>query len=232
MVNLNKGIILKISKKKSLHIAFSYPYGNGFDPAWVESLTGLLLYEVPKHPDRRILGSILKQGSCYIDFNRDAIAHTLVEKSTDDWVVMVDPDIKFNHNILELFANHILANPKVRVIAGRVNLLNGFPVFYKGTPAGPKFQPFAFEGLREFDLVGTGIICIHREVFIAISKEAGHGHYFQKIISSEGMGIGDDFSFCMRAKRAGFKLYGAWDIFGQHWKPQPCPHNYPELNQL
>lgn len=223
---------MDLTKRKKLHIAFGYPYGNGFAPQWVESLTGLMLYEVPKDPKVRVLGSILKHGSCYVDMNRDAIANTLVNRTGDDWICMVDTDVQFFPNILELFAKHIVNNPKARIIAGRVNLGNGFPVFYKGSPVGPKHQPFAFEGLREFDLVGTGIICIHRDVFPAIFKSDGHTHYFQKIITSEKLGIGDDFSFCLRAKRAGFKLYGAWNIFGIHWKEQPCPQAYPDLDKL
>lgn len=223
---------MDISKRKKLFIAFSYPYGNGFHPNWVESVIWLLLYEVMKDKKKRVLGSVLKHGSCYVDMNRDGIANSLLEKTKDDWVVMIDPDVQFNPKVLEQYAAHIIKNPKAKIIAGRVNLANGLPVFYKGGAVGPKHQPFAFEGLREFDFVGTGIIGIHRSVFEAIKKTDGHTHYFQKIISTEGFGIGDDFSFCMRAKRAGFKLYGAWDIFGQHFKDLPVSQAYPDLKNL
>lgn len=223
---------MDISKRKKLHLCFSYPYGNGFHPSWVESVIWLLIHEVSKDKSKRVLGSILKYGSCYVDMNRDAISNMFVDKTKDDWVVMIDPDIQFKPNILELFAEHIIKNSKARIIAARVNLANGFPVFYKGTATGPHFQPFAFEGLREFDLVGTGIIAIHRDVFLGIRKSDGHNHYFQKILSSEKIGIGDDFSFCLRAKRAGFKIYGAWNIFGQHYKDQPVGQAYPDLDKL
>ncbi len=136
---------MDISRKRKLHIAFAYPYGNGFHPSWVESLTGLLLHEVNKEPKKRVLGSVLKHGSCYVDMNRSAIGQILVDKTRDDWVMMVDTDVAFQSTILEQFADLILKNPKARIIAGRVNLGNGMPVFYKNGVKGPKHQPFAFE---------------------------------------------------------------------------------------
>lgn len=225
---------MKIDENKSLHITFSYPYGNGFEPQWVESLTALLLHEIPKEKDKRILGSILKSGSVYVDNNRNDICKNFTEKSYDDWLLMIDPDIQFQQDILEKLAAHIIANPDVEIIAGRVDLLNGFPVFYKHSPIDgrPQHQPFAFSGLKEFDLVGAGILCIRRSALVTLYKKLDHVHLFTKIISTEKAAIGDDFSFCLRARDAGLKIFGAWDIFGIHWKIHPCPHMYPELSQL
>lgn len=225
---------MKLDDNKSLHITFSYPYGNGFEPQWVESLTALLLHEIPKSKEERILGSILKFGSVYVDGNRNSIIQQFLEKSYDDWVLMIDPDIQFSPDILEKLAAHIVANPEVEVIAGRVNLLNGLPVFYKHSPIDgrPQHQPFAFYGLREFDLVGSGIICLKRTTLAKLVEKIGHCHLFTKIISTEKASIGDDFSFCLRARDVGVKLYGAWDIFGIHWKIHPCPQMYPDLPQL
>lgn len=217
---------------KKLHICFAYPYGNGFDPAWVQSLTGILLHEVSKPKELRILGSIIKKGGCYIDDNRDAIAMDFCNMSKDDWVLMIDPDIEFGMDILERFAVHIVNNPEALVIAGRVNLMNGLPVFYNVRKEGHVHQPFYFEGLKEFDLVGTGIICIHREAFKRIGAKEKHFNFFHKILTRDGFNLGDDFSFCMRAKRAKVKIYGAWDIFGRHWKVHPCAQTYPEFKDL
>jgi hypothetical protein len=223
-------MILKDGKK--LNICFSYPYGNGFDPAFLQSIIGLLLYETSKPKEERILGSIIKKGGCYIDDNRNAIAIDFCNVSTDEWVLMVDTDVEFGHDILEKFAKHIIANPDARIIAGRVNLMNGFPVFYNVKKEGHIHQPFFFEGLKTFDLVGTGIICIHREAFKKIGQMQKHFHFFNKIITRDGYSLGDDFSFCMRAKRAKLKVYGAWDVFGKHWKVHPCAQMYPEFENL
>jgi len=214
-------------------ITFAYPYGNGFTPEWLESLIWLLLYEIPKPKESRILGSILKAGSCYVDMNRNKLAIDFNNKTKDDWILMIDPDVQFSHDILEKLAAHIIAYPEARIIAGRVNLLNGLPVFYLTKPDGTNIhQPFPFEGLKPFDLVGTGIMCVHREVFVTLHKGMKHPHYFSKIIDDHMNEIGDDFSFCIKAKHFGYKLYGAWDVEGIHWKPQPCSQRYLTQDQL
>lgn len=213
-------------------ICFAYPYGNGFTPEWLESFTWLLLHELSKSKEERILGSILKAGSCYVDMNRNKLAIDFNNKTKDDWILMVDPDVQFHHDILEKLAVHIMANPEVRIIAGRVNLLNGLPVFYMTKGSVNVHQPFPFDGLKPFDLVGTGIMCVHREVFVNLHKGMGHPHYFSKIIDDTMNEIGDDFSFCIKAKHFGYKLFGAWDVEGIHWKPQPCQNKYLLQEQL
>lgn len=223
---------MDLAHNKKFSIAFAYPHNGQFNENWIDSYAALLIHEVSKPKEMRILGSILKSGSCYVDGNRNIIVKQLRNNTQDDWVLMVDTDISFAPDIMEKFARHIMTNPKVRIIAGRANLLNGMPVFYNVGPAGHKSQPFAFEGIKAFDLVGTGIICIHRKAFDKIEKGEGHPHFFNKIISSEKISIGDDFSFCMRSKRNGLKVYGAWDIKGIHWKNQPCPQAYPEIDKL
>ncbi len=223
-----------VEQKLPLSITFSYPHGNGFDPAWVESLTGLLLYETQKPKEERVLGSILKAGSCYVDSNRNEICLNFNNISQDDWLMMVDPDIQFKPTILEQAKVLIEQNPEAKIISGRVNLLNGLPVFYNINPetGNQVHQPFAFKGLKKFDLVGTGIIFIKREVFkLMVDKYKNH-HFFQRILTSEGFSLGDDFSFCLRARDLGIDLYGAWEIEGIHWKTRPCENRYLELAQL
>jgi hypothetical protein len=220
---------------KDFTIAFAYPYGNGFDPMWVAAREGLLLYEASKHPDERLLGSILKAGSCYVADNRERIGIDLVNTTQDDWVMMTDPDVGFEPTILEQYKKLIDQYPDARIISSRVNLLNGLPVFYYVDPENRcnVHYTYPFRGLREFDLMGTGIMAIHRSVFTTLFERLGHWHFFSKIIDSDGLGFGDDFSFCIRAKAAGFKLYGAWTIYGQHYKHGiPVPQAYLEYDQL
>lgn len=221
--------------KLPLSIAFAYPYGNGFDPEWVESYTGLLLYEVQKPKEERVLGSILKAGSVYVQDNRSRICLDFVNKSQDDWVLMIDPDISFKHTILEDFKKLIEANPEADVISGRVNLFNGLPVFYRVDRE--RFanihQPFPFKGLKQFDLVGTGIICISRRGLIKLHQYLKHPHFFCERILPSGLSVKDDFGFCVNCYDAGIPLYGAWEIFGQHWRDGVfAPQNYLEDEQM
>lgn len=223
------------SKSAPISITFSYPYGNGFEPEFLESVIHLLLHEVSKPRDDRILGSILKAGSCYVGDNRDRLVIDFVNQSQDDWLLMIDPDVGFQPDILEKLKSHILANPEARIIAGRVDLLNGLPVFYKVDQSRNVnvHQSFPFDGLKEFDLVGTGIICLERSMLVNIHKKLGHVHMFSKLILESGLGLGDDFSFCARARSFGYTIYGAWDVYGQHYRDSvPVPRRYLEMDDL
>lgn len=195
----------------------------------------MCLHEASKPSDQRLLGSILPSSGCYIDDNRTSIAIQAVTATEEEWVLMIDPDIEFPANILEIFNYHIAHNPDARIIAGRVDLLNGLPVFYKVSRTSNIHQSFPFEGLKEFDLVGTGIILIHEDVFVKLRELEGHVHFFSRLLNQHNFNnvlMGDDFSFCLRAKRAGFKLYGAWDVYGIHNKTYKVPQRYLDKDQV
>lgn len=184
-----------------------------------------------KAEESRLLGSILPHGGPYVDDNRTGIAINHCTQTTDDWALMIDPDIEYPANILDLHREHVKNYPEARIIAGRVNLLNGLPVFYFHTPNANSHYYYPFDGLKEFDLIGTGIIFIHRDVFVKMREVYGHHHFFSRVMVKQ-MLYGDDFSFCLRAKKAGFKLYGAWDIVGIHHKTYPVPQTYPERAKM
>lgn len=202
--------------------------------SYVNSLIHLSLYEASKKPEERLLGSILPQGSCYVDQNRGMISLDHVNKTKDDYLVMVDTDVAFEHTILEKLYAHVNRQPEARVIAGRVDLANGLPVFYRVDKEKDcnVHQPFPFAGIKEFDLVGTGIICIHRSVFLELYEKEGHQHFFHRVILDNNSLLGDDFSFCARCQKHGIKIYGAWDVFGLHHKTIPVQSKYLDLNQL
>jgi hypothetical protein len=207
---------------------------DNFHFSYINSLIGLCLYEGSKSPEYRLLGSILPQGSCYVDQNRSMLALDHINKTQEDYLVMVDTDVAFSHDILEKLYDHVNREPQARVIAGRVDLANGLPVFYKVDRENDcnVHQPFPFKGLQEFDLVGTGIICIHRSVFLELFKKEGNQHFFNRVMLDNNVLLGDDFSFCARCQKHGIKIYGAWDVFGLHHKNGPVRSAYLNQEQL
>lgn len=227
-----------------INFTFSYPYGNGFEGQFVSSITSMILHEMSKPPENRLLHGICSSEGPYVSMNRGRIAGMFLNSYPGSHLIMIDPDIEFQPNILEMFKEHIenskdgiIANKEAHIIAGRVDLLNGLPVFYKlNDDHSRTHQPFAFEGLRQFDLVGTGIICISRycleQMYMHYKSVA---HFFHHDIIEKGDSIremGDDFSFCLHAKTCGFDVYGAWDIFGQHYKMNRVIGCYPDAKRL
>jgi hypothetical protein len=148
---------------------------------------------------------------------------------------MVDPDISFTPTILEEFSHLITQAPEVGILAARVDIRNGLPVFYYQHPDGVSIVHYAqaFKGIREFDYVGTGVILLSREVLWSLYTKLGHAHMFSLMIE-EGTNrkLGDDLSFCKRAKTHSHKVYGTWDIYCVHHKDFPVPSRYPSAEEV
>lgn len=217
-------------------ITFSYPHNwSNLTQHFVGSLTGLLLHETTKKKKDRILGSILHEGSCYVDMNRERILVNFLNKSQDSHLLMIDPDISFKPTILEEFSFLITKAPEVGILAARVNIRNGLPVFYYQHPDKVSLVHYVqpFMGIREFDYVGTGVILLSRAVLWDMYTKLGHAHMFSLMIE-EGTNrkLGDDLSFCKRAREFNHKIYGTWDIECIHNKDFPCPSRYPSVEEV
>ncbi len=213
--------------------AFSYPHSGECREQFLGSVVGMIFYEHSKPIEKRLLSSFIRiPGGCYVGMNRNFICKEFLTKYPESHLLMVDTDIEFEPKILDVLDNYITAVPEAHIIAGRVNLLNGMPVFYYMGPNGIRVHwTMPFLGLKKFDLVGTGIICISRACLLEMHKRKGNIHLF-KHIEKVDREIGDDMTFCIRARKSGFDPYGCWEIKGIHYKTHPCPQNYPELSQV
>lgn len=73
-------------------------------------------------------------------------------------------------------------------------------------------RPFD-RGLQECDAVGCGGMMIRRDVFQKVVKP-----YFKFIYDKEGRLVkGEDFYFCEKIKKAGFKVYAYCDMVQTHY---------------
>jgi hypothetical protein len=229
---------------REFQIAFSFPNPGDITSNFHYSVIQMLIYEMQKKSSKalrskklslsesikatRHLGSLYNQPpGCYVSIHRSKIADNLICAPSDTHILMIDPDISFEHSILDRIVAHLLLSEEVDILAGRVNIGNGFPVFYKDEFGGRVQQVQPFSGIKEFDGVGTGIIVISKSCLETMVKVLGHNSLFMHLMLN-GREHGDDFSFCHRAKEMGFKIFGAWNIVGTHWKRQPCISKYEE----
>jgi len=79
--------------------------------------------------------------------------------------------------------------------------------------------PSTKEDLIECDAVGCGCLLVHRKVFEAIKPP----HF---VLNSGGRVSGEDFSFCRKAKRAGFKIYADPGVLCGHKPKQLIGYQY------
>lgn len=225
---------------KDIQIAFAFPNPGDVSSYFHYSVVGMTLYENSKNfrsnpvDDDSIigtshLGSFLNQPeSCYVSVGRSKISNDLIRSPAQDThVLMIDPDISFSRNLLDLIVVHLVTFPEVEILAGRVNIGNGYPVFYKDEYGARVQQIQPFYGVKDFDGVGTGIIVISRKALEDMAQKEGNISFFMHLFQ-HGREHGDDFSFCERAKKHGYKLWGAWAITGIHHKVLPVPSKYPE----
>jgi GT2 family glycosyltransferase len=76
------------------------------------------------------------------------------------------------------------------------------------------FNDISEESLVEVDAVGAGCLLIHRKVFEAIKKP-----YFLFQYNDDGiMTLGEDFYFCQKAQKAGFKIWVDRKMVTSHFK--------------
>jgi len=238
---------------------FAFPHAGTISVPFHFSIVNMLMHERSKDKDHCLLGSFREHGSCHVPFNRNAICGEFLDKLTDDYVVMVDTDIEFHPTLLEAFdiliteyATKYPVWDRVNyphIIAGRVDIGNGMPVFYHRFAEGKyKHDPRPFKGLKHFGAVGSGIIAISRWCLATMVNESRSYHFFNHLQEVEtiihpdlctvsehhkepsrvGKLMSDDFSFIHFARKHGFIPYGAWEIKGVHYKTNPIGSAYYE----
>jgi predicted O-methyltransferase YrrM len=167
-----------------------------------------------------------------VDIARNALVDRVLQDPALTHVLFLDADIRFH----ELTLKHLLEND-LPVVSGVYFARTDQPVphvydFVREDALGYRWyhpmgeetmkfleahpdvlkQPNAvvFEGhhLVQCDAVGAGMLLVQREVFEAIGSP-----WF---VNGKGSAGGEDFDFCERAQREGFKVYADFCVLGAH----------------
>lgn len=182
---------------------------------------------------RRILGEIENHCAAgrIID-GRNDVVRSFLEHPTAQWLWWIDADMGFERHALEQLL--IVANDGERPIVGGLcfgqKLLrvsedgarefDMFPTIYQ--KVGEKFAPFyeyPKDTLIECDGTGSAFLLVHRSVFEKIREVEGGDFWYTQIQTSDrGAPLGEDLSFCARAKACGFKVHVHTAIRTSHAK--------------
>lgn len=224
-----------MSKQDAVCVA--YVHDQSVTHSFSESLQQLLFYDMA-HKGRVMEGGFFKV-SCgtdgLVEARNKAVA-AFLETDETGWLLWADTDMGFKPDSLErLIAS---ADPVDRPIVGGLCFANkqigvdgygGYRTAARVTimdwlkPA--EDQPATFTGRSWYppdtlvSCAGTGsaFILIHRSVFAKIEAEYGP-NWYARIRGDDGLLIGEDLSFCMRANALGFPIHVDTSVKTTHMK--------------
>ena len=172
---------------------------------------------------QRQLGQFISlQGSGVISRLRNQVVSTFLDKTKDDWLLMIDTDEILT---IEGFKKLIgAADAKERqIVSGVVHgawevegaiYPEPVPCIFRRAENGGLYSVHEYEDDKviEIDAAGTGCLLIHRSVLNRFRKEADEVHqqanwgFFQDMPLG-GQWVGEDLLFCLRAKSFGYKIW-------------------------
>ena len=213
-------------------VALGFPCGGSVTVPFHGSLQRLLAYEIQKPDRERLLAKEMHAQGLYVGGNRQVLVEQFM-KGSADWLLQIDTDIEFPKTILETLL--LLTEGERLIIAANVPL--GDPrlgahatVAYRATETPGLFDNFARmpADLFKCDAVATAVVLVHRSVFEKMTETEGEAWFLTKRYPASPAGtpiramkwreLGEDLSFCIRARDHGFDVWCAHVRGLKHYK--------------
>lgn len=170
----------------------------------------------------QLLGRALKNKLAYggeipmigsrIASNRNSIVRAFLSDPRAEWLFMVDTDMTFQPDVLERFLE--VADKKERPILGGLCYGMGgeglFPTLYHFN--GENFirsEGYPDESVVPVDGTGAACLFIHRTVFekMAEAFKEPSPWFAESVLPGGHQEMGEDMTFCLRARSLGFPIY-------------------------
>lgn len=207
-------------------VVIGSPRGGSVTGAFQTSLTALQFDQWRvREPKDVQLAAVIEGSGLYIEDNRHWLAWRFMNQHTAPWLLMIDSDIQFGPDLIDQMLDAARTSG-AKVLAGNVPL-DVFPnVAYLAMPQPGVFAPLKMlppEKVFEADAAATAIMLIHRDVLQAIREREGECWFYRHKVEVEDAGgypyrtflnLGEDISFCLRARDAGFPSYVVQDLSG------------------
>jgi hypothetical protein len=134
-----------------------------------------------------------------IDTSRNLICQRFLEDLSYTHLVMIDDDMTFEYDFV------------AKLLDADVDIVSGLafkrrpdfqPCVYRQNIDDNQYYPILPDVFQEVDVVGTGGIAIKAEVFKKLKFP-----WFETYYDEKGQHWSVDFDFCIKAKKAGFKIF-------------------------
>ena len=215
----------KPSAPKPESVVVGYLSGGETTLAFTRSLNELTAYMLtsamadPGFP--RLVGALPKQSGPRIAEGRNSLVRHFLTLGAD-WLLMLDDDMTFAPDALDRLLRG--AHPVDRPIMGGLCFGGGrdgwFPTLYQLSPdVGSLIRLESWEqGLLPVDATGGACLLIHRSVFerLAGSYEPPWEWFQETRLGDKS--TGEDITFCLRARAAGFPIFVNTEVEFGHMK--------------
>lgn len=207
-------------------IVIGFTSGATVDSLFNRSIVELLLYEHENGHTRtfRPNGDVISvRSGPRVASARNAIVRTFLDKTSADWLWMLDADMVFTPDTLDQLL--AVVDPVNAPIVGALCFGGGytgsvFPTLYVydeqqglGT-----LSDYPANELIEVDATGAACLMIHRRVLMKLAEVHAKPQWFAESVW-DGKEIGEDITFCIRARTAGFPVQVYTGLEVGHVKP-------------
>lgn len=188
-------------------VCIAYPYATQMSSRFAHSKDRVLLRDAGHR--RRIRKFGFNSSGANVATPRNEIVREFVA-SDIDYLWFIDTDMVFEDDVLERLIER--AHPVERPIVGALcfSLQNGMkarPTIYRvrgDRQVGVEYD-YPVDKLYEVDATGTGCLLIHRSVFEKMDDNSAYPWFRESSLGNTP--IGEDITFCIRARALGFPIY-------------------------
>ena len=203
-----------------------YVSGNSIDRTFMESVISFMSYDAQNR--HQVLGLATKHGF-FVDDNRNALVRQFLATPAE-WLLTIDTDTSFEATAPYVLFDAAKAKEAKIMAALQFSFLdNGScrPVWFTPAKNGEvtHLGKLTFGELYELAAAGLGLALIHRTVFEAFLKIPEWRNDSWTWFGRDKYGLvgdtahlGEDVTFCQRAKTLGFQTWGHAGCIAAHAK--------------
>jgi hypothetical protein len=199
-------------------VVLAWCHGGLVEGAWAMSMMGLV--NADAHGPQRVCRFIGVESSPRVPQTRNLMVRQfLTDEDRPEWLLMIDTDMVFAPEAAEALietAEHVGAG-----VAGALCFAGGrgsppYPTIYVVAEAEPnvvveRVDDYPRGSIVSCDATGAGFLLIHRDVCETIlnlfsRRWAPDPWFLQGLGTLDGAEIGEDISFCLRARNLGWKV--------------------------
>ena len=175
-------------------------------------------------------GHFISQIGTRIASGRNTVVRRFLEDdSFGEWLWMIDTDHSFNIDALDKLLE--VAHPQHRPIVGALCFSGGRsgqmePTMYRfvrdgdGKGMSSVIEDWTPGSLVEVAVTGAACMLVHRTVLETIGEQFGHQAPMEWFAESwaDGSDYGEDWTFCIRARQLGYKIFVHTGVEAPHHK--------------